>query len=74
MFLNSIDSNLQFTVEVCGNELYFFDLKLTLKDNKTILGIQNGVALRLRRIYSTDKEYDNKSKEYKAYLKLASHV
>ena len=74
MFLNSIDSNLQFTVEVCGNELYFFDLKLTLKDNKTILGIQNGVALRLRRIYSTDEEYDSKSKEYKAYLKLASHV
>ena len=34
MFLNSIDSNLQFTIEVGGNELCFLDLKLTLKDNK----------------------------------------
>ena len=36
MFLNSIVSNLQFTIEVGGNELYicFLDLKLTLKDNK----------------------------------------
>ena len=34
MFLNSIDSNLQFTIEVCGNELCFLYLKLTLKDYK----------------------------------------
>ena len=34
MFLNSIDSNLQFTIEVGGNELCFLDLKLILKDNK----------------------------------------
>ena len=34
-FLNSIDSNLKFTIEVGGNELYFLDLKLTLKDNKS---------------------------------------
>ena len=34
MFLNSIDSNLQFTIEGGGNELCFLDLKLTLKDNK----------------------------------------
>ena len=33
LFLNS-DSNLQFTIEVDGNELCFLDLKLTLKDNK----------------------------------------
>ena len=87
MFLNSIDSNLQFTIEVGGNELCFLDLKLTLKDNKihttvyskptdshlylqadschhlpSSLGIQKGVALRLRRIYSTDEEFNNKSK------------
>ena len=29
MFLNSIDSNLQFTIEVGGNDLCFFDFKLT---------------------------------------------
>ena len=34
MFLNSIDSNLWFTIEVGGNELCFLDLKWTLKDNK----------------------------------------
>ena len=93
IFLNSIDSYLQFTIEVGENELCFLDLKLTLKDNKmhttdyskptdshlylqadschhlpSILGIQKGVALRLRRICSTDEEFNNKSKEYKAYL------
>ena len=34
MFLNSIDSNLQFTIEVGGNELCFLDLKSILKDKK----------------------------------------
>ena len=34
MFLNSIDSNLQFSIEVGRNELCFLDLKSTLKDNK----------------------------------------
>ena len=35
MFLNSIDSNLQFTMEVHGYEFCFLHLKLTLKHNKT---------------------------------------
>ena len=35
MFLDSIDSALQFTIEVGGNEFCFLDLKLALKDNKT---------------------------------------
>ena len=34
MFLNSIDSNLQFPIKVGGNELCFLDLNQTLKDNK----------------------------------------
>ena len=34
LFLNSMDSNLQFNIEAGGNELCFLDLKLTLKDNK----------------------------------------
>ena len=33
MFLNSMDSNLQFTIEVGGNELCFLELRLTLKKN-----------------------------------------
>ena len=34
LFLNSLDSNLQFTIEIGGKELCFLDLKLTLTDNK----------------------------------------
>ena len=36
MFLRSLDSNLQFTIEVDGNGLCFLDLKLTLKDNRIL--------------------------------------
>ena len=93
MFLNPIDSNLQFIIEVGRNELCFLDLKLIFKDNKiqttvcskptdsylylqadsshhlpSLLGIQKGAALRLRRISSSDEDYNNRSKEYKAYL------
>ena len=96
MFLNSIDSNLQFTIEVGGNELCFLDLKLTLKDNKihtTVYSkptdshlylqadschhspsiLQKAVDLRLRRICSTDEEFNNKSNGYKAYLICSGH-
>ena len=98
MFVNSIDSNLQFTIEVGGNELCFLYLKLTIEDNEinitvyskppdshlylqadschhlpSILGIQKGVALRLPRMCSTNKEFNNKSKEYKTYLISRRH-
>ena len=99
MFLNSIDSNLQFTIEVGRKELCFLDLKLTLKNNKiestvyskptnrhlnlqaanscnnspSILEIQKEDALRLCNICSTNEEYNNKSKEYKAYLNGRGH-
>ena len=36
MFLRSLDSNLQFTIEVDGNGLCFLDLTLTLKDNRIL--------------------------------------
>ena len=93
MFVNSIHSDSQVTIEVAVNESCFLDLKLTLKDNKTqtavyneptnsylylqavsyhhlpsILGIQKGVTLRLHRIFSTEEQYSNKSRGYKAYL------
>ena len=98
MFLSSIDSNLQFTMEVGGNESCFWDLKLALKDYKiqttvyskptdnhlylqadschhllSILGTQKEVGLSLRRICSTDQEYNDESKEYKAYLLGRGH-
>ena len=34
----------------------------------SILGIQKGVALRLRRICSTDQQFNKRSNEYKTYL------
>jgi hypothetical protein len=39
----------------------------------SIQGIQKGVALRLRRICSSLDEFDNKSKDYKAYLVARGH-
>ena len=65
MFLNSIDSNLQFTIEVCS---WPTDSHLYLQADSchhlpSILGIQKGVASGLRRICSTDEEFNNKSKE-----------
>ena len=88
MFLNSIDSNLQFTIEVIENELRYLDSKLTLKVYSkptnshsylqadsyhhlpSVLRIPKGVALRLRRICSTDEDYSNRLKEYNAYVTL----
>ena len=40
---------------------------------KTIVGIQKGVALRLKRICSTDDEFNNKSIEYSQYLVNRGH-
>ena len=33
-FINSIDSNLQFSVEIGGTSLDFLDLRITIVDNK----------------------------------------
>jgi len=39
----------------------------------TKLAVQHGTALRLRRICSSDKEFEQKSVEYKAYLASRGH-
>ena len=39
----------------------------------SILGIQKGVALKLHRICSSDEEFKNRSKKYKAYLTAKGH-
>ena len=92
-FMNSINKDLQFTMEIGGKSLCFLDLQITLKNNhltttvyskptnshlylhanschnqSSINGIPKGVALRLRRICSSDEEYQNKSVEYSTYL------
>ena len=40
---------------------------------KTIIGIQKGVALRLKRICSTDEDFKSKSIEYSKYLEKRGH-
>ena len=97
-FMNSLDPNIKFTMEIGGKSLCFLDLKLTIENEKiettvyskptdshlylldsschnysSIKGIQKGVALRLRRICSSDEEYDIRSKEYIAYLVARGH-
>lgn len=42
-------------------------------NKSSIVGIQKGVALRLRRICSRDEEYERKSKEYSKYLVGRGH-
>ena len=97
-FLNSLNSNLKFTMEVGNETLCFLDLKISIRNNKletsvyskptdshlylhakschqkaSINGIQKGVAIRLRKICSTDAEYQEKSAEYTSYLTARGH-
>ena len=97
-FVNTIDSNLKFTMEIGEDSINFLDLKISIVDNgihttvyskptdshlylqgdschqlSSIRGIQKGVALRLKKICSTICEYDEKSKEYMAYLVARGH-
>ena len=97
-FVNTIDENLKFTMEIGGDSINFLDVKISIVDNvihttvyskstdshlylqaeschqlSTICGIQKGVALRLRKICSTICEYDEKSKQYMAYLVARGH-
>ena len=91
--LNSLNSDLKFTVEVGGKSICFLDLKISKINGQfettvyskptdahlylhaksypkasSIRRIQKGVALRLRRICSTDNKYPSKSIKYQDYL------
>ena len=97
-FMNTLNDDLKFTMEIGGKELCFLDLKISLIENRlcttvyskptdshlylhasschnasSINGIPKGVALRLRRICSTDDEYVTKSKEYSNHLQLRGY-
>ena len=96
--LNSINSGIQFTIEIGNESLCFLDLKITLNNGNlsttvfskptdshlylhgdschpksTKNAISIGVATRLKRICSSDEEFQVKSKEYKAYLAARDH-
>ena len=53
------------------SHLYLHNLSCHQK--QSIKGIQKGVALCLRRICSSDQEYENRSKDYMAYLVARGH-
>ena len=54
-----------------GSQMYLHADSLHPKS--TFTGIQKGVLIRLRRICSTEEEFNERSKEYKAYLVAKSH-
>ena len=97
-FLNSLDKDLKFTMEIGKGSLSFLDLKISIGDYKlativyskptdshlylqsnsshnpkTVDGIQKGVALRIRRIYSSEQNCLEKLKEHIAYLVARGH-
>ena len=97
-FLNSLDKDLKFTMEIGKGSLSFLDLKISIGDYKlativyskptdshlylqsnsshnpkTVDGIQKGVALRIRRICSSEQDYLEKLKKYIAYLVARGH-
>ena len=98
-FVNIIDRNLKFTVEIGGKSLKFMDLLITIENGKlettvyskptdghlylhnnschpkaTKEGVEKGVALRLRRICSTEEKFEKQSKNYKAFLVNREHI
>ena len=97
-YLNSLDDDLKFTMEVGNKELCFLDVKISIvnntlettiyskptdshlylhatscHNNASIKGIPKGVALRVRRLCSTDIEYEQKAIDYMEYLKLRGY-
>ena len=97
-FMNSLNNDLKFTMEIGGKEICFLDVKITIVENKlqttvyskptdshlylhatschnraSINGISKGVALHLRRLCSSDEEFDRQAAEYMKYLKLRGY-
>ena len=97
-YINSLNPDLKFTMEVGGKELCFLDVNISIVDNMlqttvyskptdshlylhatschnraTVNGIPKGVALRLRRLCSTDQEYDIQSEQYQRHLELRGY-
>jgi len=86
-FMNSLNEDLKFTMEIGRKELCFLDVKISIVGKKlettvyskptdsraSINGIPKGVALRLRRLCSTDEEFDKQATEYKRHLELRGY-
>ena len=96
-FINRLNPDFKFTMEIGNHSICFFDLRISIAENKltttvyskptvphlyhhadschkklSIKGIQK-IALRLRRIYSSNNDYIAKSKEYTKDLVNRGH-
>ena len=67
------DNKIQTTVYHKPTDSHLYSQADSCHHLPLILGIQKGVALTLHRISSTNEEFNNKSKEYKAYLTGRGH-
>ena len=98
-YLNTINSDLKFTMEIGRKEICFLDLKISFSSSNkletevyskptdshlylhanschnkaSVNGIAKGVALRLRRICSTEESFERKETEYTKYLTDRGH-
>ena len=97
-FVNTLNLDLKFTMEIGDKTICFLDLQISIVGKKltttvyskptdshlylhakschkksSIEGIQKGVALRLRRICSSEENYNEKSEEYAKYLVNRGH-
>ena len=62
------DNHLSTTVYSKPTDSHLYLHATSCHNSKSINGIPKGVALRLRRICSSENEYRNKSEEYTSYL------
>ena len=67
------DGRLETTVYSKPTDSHLFLQGSSCHKKSSVTGIQKGVALRLRRICSTDEEYKVNSKKYKAFLVSRGH-
>ena len=68
-----LDGQLFTTVYSKPTDSHIYLHSTSCHKRSSIIGIQKGVALRLKRICSTEEEYKLKSKEYSAYLMSRGH-
>ena len=74
MKISILDNKLLTAVYSKPANSHFYLQSISCHSPKSIAGVQKDVALRIRRIYSSESEFLEKSKEYMAYLVNRGHV
>ena len=72
--ISIVDGKLETTVYSKPTDSHLYLHQQSCHNLSSIKGIRKGVALRLRRICSTNEEYDKKASEYIQYLVERGHV